>query len=1009
MRFQALGPLRVWNGAGWSGIGAPHQRVVLAVLLTEAGRVVSTDRLMYEIWGERPPRTAAHAVQVYVQRLRRVVGAGREGPLSTRGRGYQMLTEDGDLDTAVFDRLVDTGTRSLAEGRLEPGVAALSDALRLWQGPALADVPSGPTVAAEVDRLEQRRLTAAEARMGALLDLGHHADVVDDLRRLAERNLLRERLHGHLMVALYRCGRRSDALAAYQRARTALVTELGVEPGPYLRELQRAILAGAPVPDGPGAGLPLVTRLVPAQLPPDVAGFTGRVDAVSWLDRWRATVDGAAGVAVAMVTGPAGVGKTALATRWSHRLRDAFPDGQLYVNLRGHAVAPPVAPVEALAGFLSSLGLAADRIPSTVDQAAAVYRSLLADRRVLVVLDDARDADQVRPLLPGGAGPVVIVTSRNRLHGLVARDGARRLDLDILSPADAEGLLVGVVGADRVRGQAEATAELARLCGRLPLALRIAAANLVGHPGTTVADYAARLATGDRLALLEVPGDPGSGVRVAFGQSYTGLPAPARRLFRRLGVTPCLDLTAATAGRLLDPDDPAADAVLDTLATAHLVTEHAPGRYAVHDLLRLYAAERAAAEEDPTDATAALDRLFGHYLDAVHAAAARLFPQILRVPHDEREPHDEDSASVGADDAAASAWLDAERPNLVATVRHCAAHGPRSTAWRLADALRGYLYHGRHSVDWAAVADAGVAAADADGDARARAATRISVALHHLTQGRHQSAIETYTEALALARQAAWVEGESAALGNLGSVHTNLGRFVEAAQHSTQALELDRRMGWTAGRASKVSNIGIACYGLGELALAADHQIEAAELFRAAGARGGEAATLAMLGEVRHAQGRLDDATRLLTRALRTHRDVGDRHTEGDTTRALAAVHLDGGRPARAGELVRSALALAREVGDRRLEAATLTTQARVDHRSGRLDDAVAGHLAAATLAAETGDRYVEAEALTGLAEAYRATGAAGEAAEAARRALELADRGGYRRITDRLRGGPSD
>jgi DNA-binding SARP family transcriptional activator/tetratricopeptide (TPR) repeat protein len=999
MRFQALGPLRVWDGAAWSGIGAPHQRVVLAVLLTEAGRVVSTDRLVYEIWGERPPKTAAHAVHVYVERLRRVVGVGGNGPLSTRGRGYQLVTAEGDLDASVFDRLVESGTRSLAEGQLEPGVSALAEASRLWRGPALADVPASPTVAAEADRLEQRRLTADEARLGALVDLGRHADVVDELRRLAERHPLREGLHGMLMVALYRCGQRGEALAAYQRARRALVADLGVEPGPPLRDLQRAILAGAPVPrPGDAVGLPIVSRLLPAQLPPDTSGFTGRREQMAWLDRRRAEADLRDGAAIWMVTGPAGVGKTALATRWAYTVRDAFPDGQLYVNLRGHAAGPPVEPTEALAGFLMSLGLPADRIPADGDRAAAVYRSLLAGRRLLVVLDDARDPDQVRPLLPGGAGTAVLLTSRDRLHGLVARDGARRLDLDVLSPAEAERLMVDLVGAERVRHQARATAELARLCGWLPLALRIAAANLAAHPATAIDEYADRLSTGDRLSMLEVPGDPDGGVRVAFDHSYANLPGVAGRLFRRLGPAPCLDVTPAVAARLLGVDEPAAVRVLDTLATAHLVTEHRPGRYALHDLLRLYATERAAVDEDGHELASALDRLYDHYLDAVHAAVGRLYPQILRLPH----PSASDEAF--ADDAGASAWLDAERANLVATVRHCAATGPRSAAWRLADALRGYLYLGRHTLDWAAVADAGVAAADADADDRARAATRISVALHHLTQGRHALAIDTYTEALALARRSSWVEGESAALGNLGSVLTNLGRFTEAAEHSAQALELDRRMGWTAGQASKVSNIGIAYFGLGELDLAADHQRRASALFRAAGARGGEAGPLAMLGEILHAQGRHDEALRLLTRALRVHREVGDRHTEGDTTRALAAVHLDAGRPAQAADLARSALALAREVGDRRLEAATLTTQARVEHHLGRLDEAVAGHQAAASLAAETGDRFVEAEAMTALAEAYRHAGQAAEAADAGRRALDLAQVGGYRRLEDRAR-----
>jgi DNA-binding SARP family transcriptional activator/Tfp pilus assembly protein PilF len=1038
MRFRVLGPMRVWDGGAWSAIGAAHQRVVLAVLLAEAGRTVSTERLVHEIWGEHPPRTAVHAVQVYVRRLRQLLGHGPPGPLTTRGRGYQLTIDDADVDAAGFGGLVDAAGRSLAGGELETAVAQLSQALALWRGPAFADVPAGPTVTAEAARLDQRRLTAVEERLGALLDLGRHAEVVDDLPGLVDEQPLRERLHTHLMVALYRCGRRSDALAAYQRARAVFVAELGLEPSTELRELQRAILAdsaalAAPArADGRASAAAARTWPVPAQLPADVAGFHGRTGHLGKLDTLlRAAHDPAPALAFAAITGPAGVGKTALAVHWAHRVAAHFPDGQLYVNLRGYSAGPPLRPIDALAGLLPDLGLPADQIPSDVERAAAAYRSLLAGRRVLVLLDNARRADQVRPLLPGGPGCLALVTSRDRLPGLVARNGAVQLGLEVLTPDEAQALLTDLLGAERVDAEPAAAAELAGLCGRLPLALRIAAAHLTTRPRTGVGAYVRTLAGGDRLTALEIDGDPDACVRTAFDRSYRGLPDPARRLFRLLGLAPGPDITAPAAAALAGPGAGAASgeersdggeaapqgprgprerserqcystdearALLDRLTSTHLVDEPATGRYALHDLLRLYAAERAIAEDGEPDRRAALDRLYDFQLAGVDAAAGRLYPQILRLAgRTARVAHTFD------DDASASAWLDAERANLVAATRESAATGSFQVAWRLADALRGYLYLGMHVVDWQAVAQVGLRAAEAYGDPAGQAAARISLALLHLAQGRPTQAIGEYTRALALARESSWIEGQSATLGNLGAVFTNLGRFTEAAEYCTQALALDERTGWRVGQATKLGNLGIVYFGLGRLARAADHQTRSLALFQEADARSGEARTLANLGEVRHALGYLDEAAELLTRALATHRELADRHSEGDTTRALAAVNLDAGRHDAAGDLAGTAVDLARRSGDRRLEAAALATRARVQQHTGDVRGAIDGYREALRIARDTGDRYIEADTLTGLTAASRMAGDLDEAAGHARDALHRTGQGEYRVIEGRI------
>jgi DNA-binding SARP family transcriptional activator len=494
MRFQMLGPLRIWDGTRWTYLPAAQQRVVLAMLLANVGRVVRVEQLIDQIWGTDPPRAALATVQVYVSRLRKMLGWGVRGPLSTLDRGYQLMVEPDDVDALVFESLATAGRRDVAAGRLEDGVERLTRALALWRGPALADVPAAPRVDTEIARLERARLTAMEERFGALLELRRPAEVVDELGAVVRQYPLRERLWAQLMRALYQSGRRSEALATYRDARDVLLAELGLEPGPELRDTHRAVLA-----DDPALGVAARTapdRPVPAQLPADVAGFTGRESELRRLDELMPTVDpGSTAVVVCTVTGPAGVGKTALAVRWAHRIRDRFPGGQLYVDLhgcggRGARRSPGgMKPIEALARFLSALGVPPERVPTHVDEAAALFRSLVSGRRMLVLLDNAHHPDQVRPLLPGEARCMVVVTSRDRLDGLVARDGAARLSIDALLPDDARRLLARMLGADRAGAEPAAVAELARLCGHLPLALRLAGAHLSARTDVSIAGY----------------------------------------------------------------------------------------------------------------------------------------------------------------------------------------------------------------------------------------------------------------------------------------------------------------------------------------------------------------------------------------------------------------------------------------------------------------------------------------------------------------------------------------
>jgi len=760
-------------------------------------------------------------------------------------------------------------------------------------------------------------------------------------------------------------------------------------------ERDRFCAAAGPKPAPETVGEP-TRRPAPAQLPPDVAGFTGRAEQLRELDLLLDQGDEQpTAVVITAIAGAAGVGKTALAVRWAHRVRARFPDGQLYVNLRGYAPTPPLRPIEALAQFLHALGVGAEEVPTDEAETAAMYRTLLADKRLLVVLDNARHADQVRPLLPASPGCLVLVSSRDRLLGLVARDGARRLTLDVLSPAEAHQLLSRILGPDRVAGEAAATAELARVCGLLPLALRIAAANLLDQPGRGIADYLAELTQTGRLAGLAVDGDPEAAVRTAFDTSYAVLDPDDRRMFRLLGLVPGPEVTAAAAAALAAVPLRRAARLLERLAGAHLLEPRAPGRFGFHDLLRLYARQRTQQEDEAEARQAALGRLLDWYLQVADAAARLLYPEKTRLP---LPPLNLQPPQVGlADRAHALAWLDAERPNLVAAVQYAADHGPHPAAWLIADTLRGYLVLGRFPSEWLAVARAGLAAAEADDQPRAQAAAYLSLADLGVVQSRYEQATRDYLRALPLARRAEWLHGEAAALGNLGMVYQQSGRLQEASEHHARALALDIQTGSLAGQAVNLGNLGLLSWLMGRLAQAADYDLRALALYRETGSSYGEALTLSNLGMAYHALGRFDDALEHLTQALALQREVGDRGNEGDTLQGLAAVHRDAGRCRVALELAEAALAVAQDTGDRVVEADARHVLASVHLHLGDHQLAAARGQEALQLAVETGEGYCEVGARIGLAQVHQRLGRPDQALAHARQACAHAGQAGYR------------
>jgi DNA-binding SARP family transcriptional activator/tetratricopeptide (TPR) repeat protein len=956
LRVALLGPVRAWRGDVELELGAPRRRAVLGLLAVRANRVVSRDELIDGIWGEELPASSVNALHVHVARLRAVLEPQRANRAPGRvllasKLGYTLRLAPGQLDAEVFAERLTAARELRGKGDLAGAAGSFDAALQLWQGAALAGIP-GP--GAEIVRagLGEQRLTAIEEHIEAILALGRHAEAARQLAELVRGHPLRERFRGQLMLALYRCGRQAEALAAFADARRVLVGELGIEPGPRLRELHARIFAADPDLDLAVAGAARLTpagpeqeQPVPAQLPGDVAAFTGRADELAELDLLAAQ---SSDMVIAVVSGTAGVGKTALAVRWARRAAGAFPDGQLYVNLRGYDPGQPVLPGNALAGFLRALGMAGQDIPPGEDERAAAYRSLLDGRRVLVVLDNAASVEQVRPLLPGCSSCLAVVTSRDSLAGLVARHGARRLELDILPPADAVGLLRTLIGG-RVDAEPRAAEVLAGQCARLPLALRVAAELAAASPGSRLAELAGELADEQRrLELLDAGGDERTAVRGVFSWSYRHLPADAARAFRLAGLHPGPDLDAYAVAALTAVTATQARDVLVLLARAHLVHPAVGGRYGMHDLLRAYASQLATAQDSGAARDAALTRLYDYYLGTAASAMNALVP--AEKHYRPRIPPTGVPAPSVASPAEARAWLDAERATLVAMAVHTATQGSPGYTTRLAGTVYRYLEAGGHYADAVTIHSHARHAACRDGDRAAEATALTNLGIISWRQGRYQQAADYHQQALAASAEIGDRAGEAIAVANLGTVYERQGRYEQAAGCHQQALTLFRAAGDRSGEARALGNLGSVAGRQGHYEQAVSWYQQALTLFRATGDRTGEASALPDLGVAYQRQGRYEQAVGCYQQALALFRKTGDRTGEAEALNGVGEILLATGRPA----------------------------------------EACVEHTAALTLATQIGDTYEQARAHNGLGAALHAAGDADLARHHRRRALDL-------------------
>ncbi|MFD0206771.1 MULTISPECIES: AfsR/SARP family transcriptional regulator [Saccharothrix] len=818
LRFEVLGLLRAVRGGGEVDLGAAKQRAVLAVLLLARNTPVSRGQIIEAVWGDNTPTSAVNLVQTYVAGLRRALepSRARRAPaelLTSVGDGYLLRVDPEQVDLDEFERGVAGSARLRASGDLIAAATALDEALGLWRGEPLGGVV-GLFAEVERGRLVERRLAVLEERAELLLLIGRGAELVPSLTTLVGEHPLRERGHGLLMRALCQAGRQAEALAVYREARRVLVEELGVEPGPELRKLQQAVLAGEdPEPDRPTRPMALrpadgtAPAITPAQLPRASVSLIGRDDELKRLDGLLASYP--EGGLVLVVTGPAGVGKTALALHWAQRVREDFPDGQLYVDLHGYDPnQEPLGAGEVLSRFLRTLGVPSPDIPVTVEERSALFRTLIADRRMVVMLDNARGSTELLPLLPGPPS-CVLVTSRRRLVGLVAHAEARLVELDMLDPDASVAVVSRVAGRDAT--EAAALRRLAVLCDGLPLALRIAAARLAVAPTLRVAELVAELDDEHgRLAALGLE-DEDSTVRAALDASRRALPPLPARLLALLGLHPGPDVTAFVVGAMAQVRVGDAQRALDALTAANLLSVNEPGRYGAHDLVRVYT-RTLAAELSAAERREATGRMLDYYLHCADLADARLpvtRGSAVRVAP-EHVPVEVPKLTGSAE---ANAWFDAEQGNIIAAAELAAAPGSDPKwlvhAWQLPYTLSRFLWLRADRTTWLRTTEAALEAARRLGDPEAKFVMLFNLGIALAQFQRMDESLARHREALEVARASGDVNAQARALTTVADMLQFLGRVDESEASYREALAVSRAAGSRWAEANAHHNLGL--------------------------------------------------------------------------------------------------------------------------------------------------------------------------------------------------------
>ncbi|MER6028244.1 BTAD domain-containing putative transcriptional regulator [Streptomyces sp. NPDC001851] len=938
LKLTILGSLSATIDGRSVAIGGPRQRTILAMLTLAWGQVVSVDSLVDAVWGERPPNTARTQVAICIGGLRKAFSAAGldDTFILTVHPGYRLVTDLGRLDASDFTRLVKEASHHTKRGNLLEASKLYKEALDVWRGPALAGVVGQP-IADEATRLEEQRLVAYEAWTKVELALGRHHELIPGLSAMVRDNPLHEQLRYSLMLAQYRAGRRVEAAEGYRLWRRAFVDELGLEPSPAIQQLHQAILRDDPTLALPGGGRPAELRVVPAELPSEMADFTGREAELAALDQLLdLSADGSPPMTTGFVTGVAGGGKTSLAVHWAHRVAKEFPDGQLYADFSDYDWKEESGTVHALLGrFLRALGTPAEQIPEDLADRMSLYRSVLADRRVLVVLDNVRVPAQVTQLLPGSGRCRVLVTSREQPSHPTVGPGTLRIDLGLLPARQAVELIGSIAGPDRIAADPAAVDELCRLCDGLPLALRIAAARLASKPHWSVRHLVHRLS--DERHRLDELSTGGIEVRASFALSYHSLPEDAARMYRRLGLLDVPDFTAWVGGTLLDVGSAEAEDLMEQLVDAHLLTvvgSDATGRlrYRFHDLLRLYARERANSEEPETELNAARDRALRTWLTLAEEAHRREYGGDFAIIHGTTPRRPLEQRLTDELLATPLSWLESERLNIAALIVQACQLGRDELAWDLMMSSVVLFETRNHYEDWRLLS-------------------------------------ETCLQAT---RRAGNIRGEAAMCFELGSVDMFQRRFDQAMPLFATALRLFGDIGELHGRALTLRNMAIADRVRGDLVSSASRLAEARETFRAVGDSSSEAHALSQLAQIELDRERPDAAVRLSLQAVRIATGAGETRGMAQTLYRLAASYAQLGRFGAAEETYQRVLRTVRAKGDAPGEAHALLGIGELRIAAGRLAEAETAILESMPIAQRIGDRLLVARIGLGLGRCYQ-------------------------------------
>ncbi|WP_165960519.1 BTAD domain-containing putative transcriptional regulator [Actinocrispum wychmicini] len=989
--FRLLGPLAVLRAGKPVHVPAGSQQVVLACLLLRANQVVPVNELVEWLWEDEPPSDAWESAKAYVRRLRRTLE--EPGLIEAMPDGFRLTVPDDAVDLARFRRLLQEAETLRGAERL----ARLDKALALWGDEPLASLPPGTAKSRAADALVEEYCQAVENRADAYLGLGRHTELVTDLRAMTARYPEREHFWSQLMVALYRSGKRVEALAAYRRARAYLADEFGITPGAELERTHHGVLTGTLDDVGDGnadaATVPLV-HITPAQLPADISDFVGRAGELA-AARTTLTTPSGAGAPVLVVSGMPGVGKSAFAVKLAHEIRTRFPDGQLFIDLHGYSEHTPLSPARVLSRILPALGLPSTQVPTDLEDLTNTYRSLVADRRILLVLDNAANAQQVHDLIPAAPESAVLITSRSRMPSLAALTGAHLLPLAPLSPRDSERLVRTILAAAPRPADTD-IGQIIELCGYLPLAMRVAATAYL-HSARPLPEFITELEQHDRLTALTIADDPRATVRAVFDLSYRTLSARAARLFRLLSLVPGPDFCRSCAHHVAGITPVQADLLLGELSAASLILPSRTRHYRFHDLVRLYAHDRCVTEDDPDELDAALSRLHSYYVTTADQAADALYPTWIRLPRTHPTIVTSELFPVVPN---AAQWMGDEALNLIATIRYTAHYGPVEIAWYLSESLRPYVVtYTEHRIEALGAFEVALRAATSAGNRRAVAAMHSAFSSVYIRVRDIQRALPHLRAELGQYLELGFAQGETRARIALGDALATQGYLQDAADQIAEALRIAEQHDFTALQLWALLNFSVVEEWRDQLDVAKKYVLSAFDLIDATSSSSTKGAVHAMLGMIMIRRGEFKAAIEQLLIALDCYRQSGDQHYESEALRGLGQAYSKVGNPQASIAHASKALAVAEELGDEYDITDSLVSLAGTYHELD-LTAQARSHVDSALRMCEKLDyRKAHIEALLQLASIDKADGLLDRAEAHTHRAIELAHQGELLRL----------